>query len=263
MVEFLKNFGRRAIHKAQKVPKVEVSRNNPWYTDDQFEVAEKWMKTSLRHRYDFVLNSIGCYMSAYPTRPLRVLEAGCGDGVQLQGLIQMPGLEIWGVDYNLIRTGRAQEKFQEANIICGDLLHIPFKSDAFDIVLCSQVIEHIPQDDVLLEQLAKILKPEGLLILGTPNEGCLMARLRNHVFERNILRNTDHFHFYREPVVRRKIEAAGFTIQEVMRENWFFPHQRINYYLAGRHWGFRIMACLNKVIPSQTAGYYFRCVRCP
>jgi hypothetical protein len=88
-----------------------------------------------------------------------------------------------------------------------------------------------------------------------------MGRLRNHIFERNILVNTDHFHFYREPVVRQKIEAAGFTIQEVMRESWFFPHQRINYYLARRNWGFRIMAWLSKVIPSQAAGYYFKCVR--
>ena len=263
MLELLKNFDRRESDKVQKAPKVEVSRNNPWYTNDQFEATEKCMTTSLRHRYHFVLNSIGTYLSAHPRRPLRVLDAGCGDGVQLQGLIQMSGLEIWGIDYNLVRTGRAQEKFQEANIICGDLLHIPFKSDAFDIVLCSQVIEHIPQDDFLLGQLAKILKPEGLLILGTPNEGCLMARLRNHVFERNILRKTDHFHFYREPVVRRKIEAAGFTIQEVMRENWFFPHQRINYYLARRHWGVRIMAWLSQAMPSQTAGYYFKCVRCP
>ncbi|MBM4347479.1 MAG: methyltransferase domain-containing protein, partial [Deltaproteobacteria bacterium] len=174
----------------------------------------------------------------------------------------VPELETCGIDYNTIRTERAKEKFPTVNIVCGDLFHIPFKNSTFDIVLCSQVIEHIPQDDLLLQEFAKIIKPEGFLILGTPNERCFMARLRNNIFERRILKSTDHIHFYKEPVIRRKIEAAGFIIQEVMRENWFFPHQRINRYLTNCHWGFNFMAWLNKVIPSQTAGYYFRCVRC-
>jgi 2-polyprenyl-3-methyl-5-hydroxy-6-metoxy-1,4-benzoquinol methylase len=261
MLKFLKKFDGKEFNKTQKLPNMEISRNNLWYTNDQFEAAEKFVERSIQNRYHFVFDSIGRYLNVCKRRPLRVLDAGCGDGVQLQGLRQMAELEIWGIDYNPIRTRRARQKFQGVDIICGDLLHIPFKSDVFDIVLCSQVIEHIPQDDSLLEEAAEVLKPGGLLILGTPNEGCLMARLRNCLFEREVLRQTDHVHFYREPAIRHKIEAAGFTIQEVMRENWFFPHQRINHYLIKRHWGFRVMAWLSKVFPPRTAGYYFRCVR--
>jgi 2-polyprenyl-3-methyl-5-hydroxy-6-metoxy-1,4-benzoquinol methylase len=202
------------------------------------------------------------YMKSHNSTPLRILDAGCGDGVHFQGLTEIPELEIWGIDYNPIRIARDRQKFVSINILCGDLLHTPFKPNVFDIVLCSQVIEHIFQDRFLLEELAKVLKPEGLLILGTPNEGCLMAYIRNHFFERNIMKNTDHLRFYRETVIRRKIEAAGFTILEVMRENWFFPHQRINYHLTNRPWGFRLMAWLSKIFSSQAAGYYFRCVRC-
>jgi 2-polyprenyl-3-methyl-5-hydroxy-6-metoxy-1,4-benzoquinol methylase len=263
MVGVRKILDGKPADTAQRIPKEEVARDNPWYTDDQCKAAEGSQKAWIRRRYHFIARGIRRRVDASNGKPLRVLDAGCGDGVQLQGLTEIPGLEIWGIDYNSVRTERARRIFQNVRIICGDLLHIPLKQNIFDVILCSQVIEHIPQDDVLLEQLAEVLKPRGLLILGTPNEGCLMGYLRNHIFERGILGKTDHVNFYREATLRRKIKTAGFEIHEVMRENWFFPHQRINSYLARRPWGFRIMAWMSKVIPSQTAGYYFKCVRCP
>ena len=242
--------------------KEETLRGNPWYTEDQFAFVQKYATRTIQRRYDFILNSISKYQQSISRECLRLLDAGCGDGVQLQGLIRMEGLEISGIDYNSVRTGRVNQKFQNVKLICGDLLHMPFKLEAFDIVLCSQVIEHVFQDDLLLKALGTILKMRGLLILGTPNEGCLMGRLRNHIFERDILKSTDHLHFYRESVIRRKIETAGFAIREVMRENWFFPHQLISRHLANCNWGFYLMTCLNKIVPSQSAGYYFLCEKC-
>ncbi len=231
----------------------------PWYTDDQFEFVQKYATRTIRRRYDFILESISGYQQCTNRGFLRVLDAGCGDGIQLQGLIQMERLEIWGIDYNPIRTERVKQKFENVKIICGDLLCMPFKPEVFDVVLCSQVIEHVLQDDLLLVALRKMIKTRGLLILGTPNEGCLMGRLRNHIFERNILKNTDHLHFYQESVIRRKIETAGFAIRDVMRENWFFPYQLISRHLANCDWGFYLMTCMNKAVPSQSAGYYFLC----
>ena len=240
---------------------LEAIKNNPWYTSEQVEAAQSHQRRTTQRRYGFILQCVDDYLQCHSRKPIRILDAGCGDGVQLQELIEIPGLEVWGTDYNLLRTSRAKNNFAAAHIVCEDILHLSFRAASFDIVLCSQVIEHIPQDDLLLEKLANVLKPQGLMILGTPNEGCLMARLRNHIFERSILKSTDHIHFYKEAGIRQKIEAAGFEIQQVMRENWFFPHQRINYYLTNRNWGFRFMAQLNKIIPSQAAGYYFRCVK--
>jgi len=245
----------------QKNPLIEIIKNNPWYNSNQLQVAQGHARRSIQRRYEYILQSIEDYVKSHIENPIRILDAGCGDGVQLQVLTQVPKLEVWGADYNPLRTRRAQQNFPEVHIICCHLLELPFPPAFFNIILCSQVIEHITEDDLLLGQFAHALKPRGLLILGTPNEGCFMARLRNHVFERNILKNTDHLHFYREQLIRRKIEAAGFIIQEVMRENWFFPHQLINNYLANRDWGFRLMSWLNKIIPSWTAGYYFKCVK--
>lgn len=257
-MEYLEEFMSKRIDEIRKISK---QRASTWYTNDQFEIAQRHVKFTIERRYQFILSGIERYVQCNKARPLRILDAGCGDGVQLEGIIHISEVEVWGIDSNPIRTGRARRRFPAVKILCGDLLHMPFRERVFDIVLCSQVIEHIAQDDLVLEGLAKLLKPEGLMILGTPNEGCFMAQLRNYIFERRILNDTDHMNFYKEPIIRQKIEAAGFVIEEVMRENWFFPHQWVNQYLSNRHWGFHLMGWFNKIIPSQTAGYYFRCVR--
>jgi len=245
----------------QKAPVLEVINNNPWYTADQLAAAKGHQIRAIQRRYTYILHSIKDYLKSHDGEPIRVLDAGCGDGVQLQLLTQIPEVVVWGADYNPLRARRARQNFPTVHIVCCDLLHLPFPPAFFDIILCSQVIEHIPQDDLLLERFANALKPRGLLILGTPNEGCFMARLRNHIFERRILRNTDHVHFYTELGIRCKLKAAGFAIQQIMRENWFFPHQLINNYLANCNWGFHLVGWLRAIIPSQTAGYYFQCVK--
>jgi glycosyltransferase involved in cell wall biosynthesis/2-polyprenyl-3-methyl-5-hydroxy-6-metoxy-1,4-benzoquinol methylase len=264
LMEMGKGLGRvrnEDMGQRQKTSILEVMENNPWYTGEQLTAAQGEQIRTIQRRYRFILENIEEHLKSGRRNPIRVLDAGCGDGVQLKVLSQIPSIEVWGADYNPLRAKRARQNFPKARIVCGNLLQLPFAQASFDIILCSQVIEHIPQDDLLLKKLAHTLKPKGLLILGTPNEGCFMARLRNHIFARRILKSTDHLHFYKESIIRRKIEGAGFIIQEVMRENWFFPHQRINYYLTNRNWGFRLMAWLNKIIPSQTAGYYFRCIK--
>lgn len=249
------------MNREQKDPVLESMRNNPWYTSDQIEAARGNQRRTVQRRQGFILRSIEGYLRSQPAKPIRVLDAGCGDGAQLELLTQIPGVEVWGADYSPLRVSRAQKNFPMAHIVCCNLLRLPYRSTSFDIIVCSQVIEHIPQDGLLLAELANSLKPQGLLILGTPNEGCSMARLRNYFLERSVSKTTDHVHFFTEPVIRRKIESAGFVVQQVMRENWFFPHQAINYYLSTRDWGFRLMASLSATIPSQTAGYYFVCVK--
>jgi ubiquinone/menaquinone biosynthesis C-methylase UbiE len=46
---------------------------------------------------------------------------------------------------------------------------LPVRSASFDCVVCSQVIEHIPDDPAIFTELTRVLRPGGLLILGTPD----------------------------------------------------------------------------------------------
>lgn len=54
-------------------------------------------------------------------------------------------------------------------LVNGDILAIPFKSYSFDEVICSSVIEHVADNENIFRELNRILKLEGILILGTPD----------------------------------------------------------------------------------------------
>jgi SAM-dependent methyltransferase len=54
-------------------------------------------------------------------------------------------------------------------LVRGSMFALPIRDASFDCVVCSQVIEHIPYDDVLFAELRRVLRPGGLLVLGTPD----------------------------------------------------------------------------------------------
>jgi SAM-dependent methyltransferase len=193
---------------------------------------------------------------------MKLADAGCGDGVNLKLLSTINGAELWGIEYNPLRAKRAQQAVPDISILVADLTQpLPFPEGYFDVVLLSQVIEHVRDDFKLLRTLKAVLAPDGMLILGTPNEGCMLARLRNRVIEPQIARTTDHVNFYTEKRIRRLFDRSGFRVVDVLYENFFFPITRLDYYFASRDCGMNLMAHLGRLFRSQVGGYYFALVK--
>lgn len=234
-----------------------IDKGNLWYASHQMEqIFDKSTKRGIKKRWNFIVSAIESYRKG--NDPLNILDAGCGDGIHLNILTKVKGAEIYGVDYNHLRVERAKIEFPQAKIFKGDLtnLHI---NNKFDIVLCSQVLEHIEEDDKVLENLYKSIKNRGILILGVPNEGCFMAQCRNRVFQPYIQRITDHVNFYREDIIREKIRSSGFQIVKIMYEGFFFPLTIINTFLSSFNLGFKVINILSCLFKSQVGGYYFIC----
>jgi ubiquinone/menaquinone biosynthesis C-methylase UbiE len=58
-----------------------------------------------------------------------------------------------------------------------DLAHLPYPDQTFDLVVCLSVIEHIPDPDAVLKEMARVLQPNGVLILGYPLENAIFTSL--------------------------------------------------------------------------------------
>lgn len=97
-------------------------------------------------------------------------------------------------------------------------------------------------------------RPGGLAIVGVPNEGCLIARLRNHIVQRSISRTTDHVNFFTDITLTDALTAAGLRVRRVERETFFFPHSYINAGLSEFRAGHWLMATLRRAFPSQAGG---------
>jgi SAM-dependent methyltransferase len=92
----------------------------------------------------------------------RVLDIGCGSSRLVQNLPRGVGMDL---AIRKLRWLRAPGRM----LLQADMNHLPFKDGAFDAVVCSEVIEHIPRQDVRLSEQVRTLAPGGILILGTPD----------------------------------------------------------------------------------------------
>lgn len=99
--------------------------------------------------------------------PGRVLDIGCGSGWFLRTM-QHRGWTAWGVEINeaAARVGR---DLAGLNIFCGRLEQAGFPSEYFDYVRSNHAFEHMCHPREQLQEIRRILKPGGKLMLGVPN----------------------------------------------------------------------------------------------
>jgi len=110
----------------------------------------------------------------------RVLDLGCGEGRHVLAAYLADEVDVVGVDLSLADLRNAQQKFQEFtadhpqagersfNLSTADALRLPFADDTFDKVICSEVLEHIPDYRSALAEIQRVLKPGGLLCASVP-----------------------------------------------------------------------------------------------
>jgi len=92
----------------------------------------------------------------------RVLDVGCGSSIILQSLNDAIGLDV---QLNKLRYMRRYG----VPLVQGSVMALPVRTASVDCVVCSQVIEHIPDEPAIFDELTRVLRPGGLLILGTPD----------------------------------------------------------------------------------------------
>lgn len=98
----------------------------------------------------------------------RILDAGCGDGRFLVFCQrEAPEALAIGIDVSRIRVRRTAEK--GFIVSQADVENLPFANQTFNLVLLIEVIEHTWHPEAVLAEVARVLQPDGRLILTTPN----------------------------------------------------------------------------------------------
>jgi 2-polyprenyl-3-methyl-5-hydroxy-6-metoxy-1,4-benzoquinol methylase len=206
----------------------EARRVKPnWYQFEQSPEQTSPWRHHLRKRRLYVEHAIARHLAATRTKKAaRLLDLGCGDGNNLRWLSQYAD-HAYGSDYNLVRLARAHAQNPDATIFAADILDFPGETGAFDIVYFNHVIEHIPDDVKALTEVRRILKPGGLVVLGTPNEGSWWWQLA-YRRDPQSLATTDHVHFYTAETIAERMRAAGLTVKEVHHLGWGPPDWRLD-----------------------------------
>ena len=119
-----------------------------------------------------------------------VFEAGCGVGSYLFRL-QKEARQAVGLDIELDRTCEAHLGADQ--VVCGAGENLPFPDGAFDLVLSNEVLEHVQDDRAAVQEIVRILRPGGRLVLFCPNRG--------YPFETHGIYWRGRYHFGNIPLV--------------------------------------------------------------
>jgi SAM-dependent methyltransferase len=119
-----------------------------------------------------------------------VFEAGCGIGSYLFRL-QKEARQAIGLDIEHDRTCEAHLGADQ--VVCGAGENLPFPDGSFDLVLSNEVIEHVRDDRVALQEIVRTLAPGGRLVLFCPNRG--------YPFETHGIYWRGRYHFGNIPLV--------------------------------------------------------------
>jgi ubiquinone biosynthesis O-methyltransferase len=116
-------------------------------------------------RLDFIVNSI----KAMNNPEARILDIGCGNG-NISLALGSLGYNVTGVDIDQMSIDTASGRNKYSNVKFEVLDANSFvMNDAFDAVVCSEVLEHLSKPYELLESIYRILKPGGVFVATVPN----------------------------------------------------------------------------------------------
>jgi methionine biosynthesis protein MetW len=217
-----------------------------------------------------------------------ILDVGCGNGYQMEPFTEVN--MVYGLDISEANIDKALSRGIKA--ILHDIEEpFPFEDDFFDIVVCSEVLEHLFFPEKVLQECYRVLKAEGYFIVTVPNLYCfrnrysiLTGRARGNTFIEYPL-NQQHIRFFSIDGMKRLLHNDGFEVSYyrgqhfAMNFNWPF---KLIWYLHGGNRGlkkliqfvtfgrittdipglilhFHIYRFLGKLFPKWSPGLIFEC----
>jgi len=131
-----------------------------------------------------------------------ILEIGCGAGNVME---RLRDAKRFGVDLSFRMAARSRERLKNRIVVLqADGQRLPFSSNAFDGILCTEVLEHVENPDLVLEEICRVAKPQARIALSVPNEN-LINRLKYWIFRLKI---------------NRFLSGRRYQIPEQMDDEW-------------------------------------------
>ncbi len=168
----------------------------PFYKDKYHEIEKDfWIFNSRR---DFIKR----LLKKYP-KTSNILDIGCSGGVLIEELNKMGFRKTYGIDISEKSVKVAKNKGIK-NVSLMDAAETSFSENEFDIIVSSDVLEHIEDDISALKEWRRILKPNGRLFCFVP----AFQWLWSHHDEIN-----GHYRRYKRGELEQKIKRSGFKIK--------------------------------------------------
>lgn len=150
---------------------------------------------------------------AQPSEALRLLDIGCSSGALLRSA-QCAGFIVEGVEPAAQAAASAQRA--GLNVFHGYLQDARYPAGRFDAVMLMEVIEHLPDPRALLREAWRVLKPEGVLVVGTGNGASWTVQLIGAGWGYlHVAQHGGHISFFNPHSLGRLAMQCGFRVERV------------------------------------------------
>lgn len=171
----------------------------------------------------------------------RILDVGCGAG-RFAYEVAKRGYNVFGMDYShgmIVKASKIcnREHELDAAFLQGDIETLPFQDSSFDVIVCLGVVTYLKSEDKALQELARALKPGGVLAISIVNKARLVHRLDLPLFSLTISKkilkgittsskkgadnnNATRFTTFFIPKFQKSLELAGFEVLEYRTVPW-------------------------------------------
>ncbi len=151
----------------------------------------------------------------------RVLDVGCGIGY-LSGLAKNLGANVVGIDMSIEALKYSQSTLEESfvNATAGTL---PFRDNQFDKIIFADVIEHVPDDRLAIQEIIRVAKPMATIVVSTPElEGLFTkTRLKTFLHDDEDEYQKNFREGYTTSSLRELMQQNSIDIQDVAYSNFF------------------------------------------
>jgi len=148
-------------------------------------------------------------------RNKKVLDVGCFDG-SISSLLMQNSNILFGMELSKRAIGSAKEK--GVNVVLADVDEtFPFSDHFFDVVFAGEIIEHVLDVDYWLQEIARVVKPDGYVVLTTPNLASLGRRFlfllgRDPLTNQSLFSGAGHVRYFVKQTLTELLEKNNFKI---------------------------------------------------
>ncbi len=171
------------------------------------------------YRYHLLRDEVSKVVKFTGSSSGKVLDVGCGTGDRLD-VFRSKGFETYGVETS--DSANYAREHLNLDVSKGDLFSISFPDRFFDIVTLYNVLEHTHNPTKVCNEIHRILKDDGFLVIQVPNKNSLQY----HIFEKRWAAfdvPRDLYYFGTE-IVRSLFGKVGFTVAKIDHfMNWWHP----------------------------------------
>lgn len=167
-----------------------------------------------------ILSGVVDTFEPYRSSNARLLDVGFGAGALLR-VARDHGWKTHGIEASRFAVEQAK-RYELGDVVHGDFLKAPWPNGHFDVIVMTELVEHLVEPEPFLEQAARLLRPGGLLYLTTPHGRGISGRILGASW--SVLRPPEHLHLYSISSMQKVLERTGFSRSRVYTQG-ILPHE--------------------------------------